>query len=513
MLWIRRATSADVAFRAVRPIRPCGTVAGPIRRDRTVGSDAGDGYSAEVSHGGVAGASWKGGAQTVADPGELRLVDGSRVAVLGGGPSGTFFSYFLLEMAERLGLAIELDIFEPRDFSRPAPHGCNMCGGIISESLVQHLAMEGINLPPTVVQRGIEAYDLHTDAGSVRIETPQHDMRIGSVYRGMGPRDIKDTRWDSFDGFLQQLACARGARRIPERVTKVAMVDGRPELHTRDSEPRAYDLLAVATGVNAGAGKMLEGLDFGYAAPATTKTFIREYFLGEETIADTLGGSMHVFLLNLPGLEFAALIPKGDYVSVCLLGDEINDELVQSFLSDEAVRACFPPDWSFAARSCQCSPRIAVAGAAHPYADRIVFVGDCAETRLYKDGIGAAYRTSKLAARTAVFDGISAAAFEAHYAPLLRQIRRDNRVGEFTFGVTRVIQKLTFARRGIVRMVAREQRRAGTNRRMSGVLWDMFTGSASYTSVLLRTLHPVFLLQLVWNLGCALVPVRRPKHG
>ena len=116
-----------------------------------------------------------------------------------------------------------------------------------------------------------------------------------------------------------------------------------PELETHGGEIDRYDLLAVASGINAGAGKLFEGLDFGYEPPATTKTYIREYFFGEEMIAQTLGSAMHVFLLNLPRLEFAALIPKGDYVSVCLLGEEINDDLVRAFLANEAVRACFPP--------------------------------------------------------------------------------------------------------------------------------------------------------------------------
>ncbi len=93
----------------------------------------------------------------------LELVDGSRVAVIGGGPAGSFTSYFLLEMAERADLEIEVEIYEPRDFSCVAPGGCNMCGGIISETLVQNLAAEGINLPDTVVQRGIESYVLHMD--------------------------------------------------------------------------------------------------------------------------------------------------------------------------------------------------------------------------------------------------------------------------------------------------------------------------------------------------------------
>ena len=57
-----------------------------------------------------------------------------------------FFSYFLLGMAERMGLEIEVDLYDPRPFAGVAPLGCNMCGGIVSESLVQLLATEGIEL-------------------------------------------------------------------------------------------------------------------------------------------------------------------------------------------------------------------------------------------------------------------------------------------------------------------------------------------------------------------------------
>jgi flavin-dependent dehydrogenase len=99
----------------------------------------------------------------------LRLENGSRIAVIGGGPAGSFFSYFALQAAQRLGLQVQLDIFEPRDFSRRGPGNCNMCGGIISETLVQNLASEGINLPSDIIQRRIDSYFLHMDAGSVLI--------------------------------------------------------------------------------------------------------------------------------------------------------------------------------------------------------------------------------------------------------------------------------------------------------------------------------------------------------
>ncbi len=455
----------------------------------------------------------RGSDSTSADSVDLRLDDGSRVAVMGSGPAGSFVSYFLLEMAERAGLEIEIDIYEPRDFSRVAPHGCNMCGGIISETLVQNLATEGINLPGDVVQRGIDSYMLHMDVGSVRIDTPLHEKRIGAVYRGSGPRDIKEHKWKSFDLHLQQMALAKGANLISGRVTQVHFDDGRPAVGIKDGEPQVYDLLVVAVGANSPALKLFPGLETGYQPPKTTKTFIREYFLGEKLVNETVGNSMQVFLLDIPRLEFAAIIPKGDYVSVCLLGDDIDTELVNTFLDSPQVRACLPTDWAPACKSCQCSPKINIDGAVAPYADRLAFIGDCGVTRLYKDGIGAAYKTAKACATTAVFQGISKEDFARHFRPVCQGIRRDNAIGKATFTASRLLQHMRFARRAVLRMTQKEQAlEDGSKRDMSQVLWDMFTGSAPYREILTRTIHPRFLGRLGWELMTSPVP-KRPKDA
>ncbi len=189
-----------------------------------------------------------------------KLVDGSRVAVMGGGPAGSLFSYYLLEMAEMAGLQLELDLWDPKDFMQAAPSACNMCGGIISETLVQNLATDGINLPPSVVQRGIDSYVLHIDGQEVRIDTPVQEKRIASVYRGTGPRKLSANlkTWSNFDGHLQQLAIGRGAQPIREKVTSVDWVDGLPRLESKSGIHRTYDLLAVATGVNSPALKLFD---------------------------------------------------------------------------------------------------------------------------------------------------------------------------------------------------------------------------------------------------------------
>jgi len=428
----------------------------------------------------------------------LRLEDGSRIGVVGAGPAGSFFAYFLLDMAGRTGLDVTVDLVESRDFLQPSPQGCNMCGGIVSESLVQNLAAEGFSLPATVIQRGIDSYHLHMDAGSVLIETPLHEMRIGAVHRGSGPRDVQRRDWESFDHYLLQKAIDKGARLVRARVDGVAIEEGRPVLKTRGGGQERYDLLAVATGVNSSALQAFEAAGIGYTRPEVTKTVIREYHLGRDAISRTIGNSMHVFLLTIPRLEFAAVIPKGDYVTVCLLGEDIDNALVQAFLDAPEVRRCFPPGWRPDANSCQCMPHICVRGPARPYADRVVFVGDCGVTRLYKDGIGAAYRTAKAAARTAVFEGISAAAFHRHYGPVCRTIAADNVMGRLAFVFTRLVRHMSVARRAILRMTVAEQRRPGHRRRMSGILWDMFSGSAPYKDIFLRMLRPACAGGFAW---------------
>ncbi len=443
---------------------------------------------------------------------DTQLDNGSRVAVVGGGPAGSFFSYFLREAAERLGREIAVDVFEPRDFSGVGPVACNMCGGIISESLVQNLAAEGIVLPADVIQRGIDSYMLHMDVGTTRIETPLEEMRIGAVYRATGPRDLKIVRWRSFDGFLLELALQKGARRIQTRVENIRWDDGRPVIEAKNGAVESYDFLVVATGINSTSHRLFDEAGLKYKPPETTKTYIREFFLGLDTINEHIGRSMHVFLLNIPGLEFAAIIPKGDYVSVCLLGEKVNKATLKSFLESPEVNDCMPPGWEATRISCQCSPKMNIGGAVRPFGDRIVFIGDSGVTRLYKDGIGAAYRTAKAAATTAVFEGISEAAFARHFWPVCQSIEKDKSIGKFLFSFTELLQKRRFARGAVHRMVATEQRKSGRQRRMSMVLWDLFTGSASYREILKRTLHPAFITRLLGNVIGAVVG-RKVKTG
>jgi flavin-dependent dehydrogenase len=436
----------------------------------------------------------------------LQLENGARVGVIGGGPSGSFFAYFLLDLARQVDLELQVDIFEPRDFSMPGPPGCNMCAGIVSETLVQMLAVEGINLPADVVQRGMDTYVLHTQSGSTRLETPELEKRIGAVFRGAGPLGIQGSEWRSFDGYLLEQALQRGARLVPSRVDDVQRVAEGVALKTRRAPAQTYDLVAVAAGVNTSALKMFQPLETGFQPPALTQTYIREYYLGYETIEAYLGQhAIHFFLLNLPNLDFAAIVPKGNYVTVCLLGKNLSKELFENFLNAPEVRAAMPPEWDSAAFVCHCSPRINIRGAVQPYADRMVFLGDAGVSRLYKDGIGAAYRAAKYAASCAAFHGISAAAFEQHYWRSCHKMELDNRLGKVIFQVVDQLKQHLFAHRALVSIVQSEQTGPVERQRMSKIMWDTFTGSAPYRDIFARSLNPALIGSLIWHFSQAIL--------
>jgi flavin-dependent dehydrogenase len=341
--------------------------------------------------------------------------------------------------------------------------------------------------------------------GSLRIETPLHEKRIAALFRGAEPRGIKEFKWVGFDSHLLKLAENKGARVINTRITNVERRDGQLLVKTRTNSGQVYDLLAVSTGVNSAALKLFENRDFNYLPPKTTKTAIQEYFLGSDTIEKNLGNCLHVFLLDIPRLDFAMIVPKGDYVTVCLLGTDVDANLLQSFLDAPEVKRCFPEDWDRNQPACQCFPRINIRGSFQPFADRVVFIGDSGVSRLYKDGIGAAYRAAKAAAATAIFEGISEADFRDHYWPACNRMHTDNQFGKVIFAVTRLIQQIRFSRRAVLLMADREQQHEDSHPYMSSVLWDIFTGSAPYKEVFLRTLHPIFLSHFIRDLGAALI--------
>lgn len=445
---------------------------------------------------------------------ELKLEDGARIGVVGGGPSGSFFSYFALELSHRLGLKINIDVIETKDFDCSGPSGCNHCGGIVSESLIQLLSAEGIVLPSEIIKQGIESYTLHLEQGQVRINAPYSEQRIAALFRGGGPKGCDAGNTYSFDNHLLKLCESKGAEVIYDR-----MVDSRREedgivLKMKSGEERKYDMIVGAVGLNQKTVSLFHELCPDFVAPKSTKTYIGEIKLEETQIAEFFGDSMHVFLLDLPNVKFAALIPKQNYITLVLLGSDIDKKVVQQFLDAKTVRDCFPEGVNFeSVIECQCFPFINVRGAKLAYSDRVVLIGDSSTSKLYKNGIGAAYITAKAAANTAIFHGISEYHFQKYFQPTCRKLQFDNRLGKFIFAITTTIQKSVILKTAMLNIVIKEQKMARKKRMMSSILWDAFTGSAPYNSIFFRFMNPRVLFSFMWYTVVAIFTLPKPpKH-
>ncbi len=438
----------------------------------------------------------------------LELNAGARIAVLGGGPAGSFFSIFALKLAKQIGKNIDLTIYERKSFSSEGPSSCNMCAGVVSESLVQMLAIEGICLKPPIVQRAIDTYCFQTTTGDVFLNSPSHQKGIATVYRGGGPAcqttsgtDQKlESERKSFDDFLLDCAQKEGAKVENVRIENIKLENGRPIIFSENGKLPDVDLVVGACGINSKTIKSFEELGTGYTCPSSIKAYQSEIHIGEKNVSAQFGNAVYVFLINQPGVKFAAITPKGSYVTISMLGKDVTKQTVIDFLNHPIVKKKFPGSWNITDTFCRCVPKINVGAASYPFANRIVMIGDASSARLYKDGIGSAYLTAKAAANTAILYGVGKTNFHKHYYPTCRKINMDNIFGKIMFAFTGIINKTPILREALLNASRYEQKHPESGYRCSAILWDTFTGNEQYTDIFLRSFNYKLLLRISVNI-------------
>ena len=415
----------------------------------------------------------------------LALSSGDTVGIIGGGPAGSFAALHLQRFSQDLGIDLNILIFEPRDFSRPGPGGCNRCAGILSSRLVRGLEEIDITLPDDVIQAEVKAYAIQLEGNTLRIDRPDPSRRILSIYRGAGPRLMRNNPIMSFDNTLLKEACERGAEHVRARVRRVSW-EHRPVIYTSNTTYHA-DLLVLATGVNSRAPL---SPDFGYMPPKTAIMAQDEILMPPGWPQDQVSA----FFQNPPGLIFGALTPKGKYINISLLGKNMTTDAINDFIEAQNLNAQLGVSPT---SLCGCTPRIAVGQSRRFFGDRWVTVGDAAVTRLYKDGIGSAFFTSREAMRAALFEGINRKDFKKNYARFCSKIARDNLYGRFLFqlwSLTLKIPRLLNAWQAAIRM---EQEWPPERRLSVRLLWGMFTGDEPYRDLFWLMINPTSIATLI----------------
>ncbi|MBI2848183.1 MAG: hypothetical protein HYX83_03310, partial [Chloroflexi bacterium] len=204
-----------------------------------------------------------------------KLTKDSRVAIVGGGPAGSFFALYLMHYARERGIQTDITIYQGRDFAELGPKGCKGCAGILSISLLRNLRELNLVIPDNVIRGKIERYSVHSPFLSITISNPEKDVEIASVYRGGGPRVSHFEQPISFDDWLLSEARNRGARVEHKTVSGIYLGDNaRIEVQGQKLE---YDLIVLASGIN---GRPTQVYGPGYTPPKTLTMAQDELYLG-----------------------------------------------------------------------------------------------------------------------------------------------------------------------------------------------------------------------------------------
>jgi len=427
----------------------------------------------------------------------MKLKNGNRVCIVGGGPAGSFAAMNLLRYAEEQHIMLEVLIFEIRKGADAGPAGCKGCAGILSSTLLKNLGTLGIDIPKHLVLDELKSYMLHIPniGGDVIIvNQPDPERNIFSISRGGGPKVSPLGSASSFDDYLREQAVRRGANIIQSRVRNIEWEE-RPVVITNGDQYPA-DFLVLATGVNS--HSVLSPF-FRYKPPETVimvqDEFIKPDNLPEDTVAAFFDEPGDIF--------FGTMVPKGKYINVSLFGKKwksIRKDAINNFLATESFRS-----GQFFAEMpeslCGCMPRIVVKSASRYSGDRWVAVGDAAVSRLYKDGIGSAFLTSDSAMRSAVTHGISGNDFKKDYRKLCRSLSRDNFIGSMMFRVFSWTLEKPFIARSLSRCVHEENNLPPDRRVFTILIWGMLTGDYSYRFLLGRLFKLSGIVRFIKNLS------------
>jgi len=421
----------------------------------------------------------------------LKLRPGSHIAVIGGGPAGSFFALHLLKKARAIRLPLKVTVFERKHFGLPGPAGCNMCAGILSSRVVKGVQELGLTIPPSIIMGRVNRYVLHWRQATVAIEQPDPARQILSVFRAAGPKCGALPPDASFDAFLLSQVESAGAFLVPERVLEVTFPPGEPaEVRTAHTQ-LPFDLVVLAGGVNTRPPPLF-GMN--YQRPPTITMAQDEIRLNQPVDP----GSVHVYCDEPPGLLFGGLVPKGEYVNVSLLGHGLPGRSLDQFLDALRERGVLAGE---PVRLCGCRPRAAVGSASGFYGDRFVAVGDAVITRLYKDGIGSALHTAECAARVVLEHGIAGRDFKRHYRPVVRAIERDNRYGYWLFRMWERVKGEGILSTLGQRTLMAEAQLAPAWRVHGSLLWYMFTGDAPYRATVFGLLSWFSIRNLILAAG------------
>ena len=330
----------------------------------------------------------------------MLINDGDTVCVVGGGPGGSACAMVLLQEARQLGRKIRVVLIEHKKFSENRHY--NQCIGVLSPPFEDILKNElDLTLPENLVLNDMEGYCLHSDLLSLDL--------IGEE----SGRSVSVTR-SKFDAFMLEEAQKAGAQVVHNRVTSIE-VNHDGVLVYSEGDNFKCAVVVGAFGLDDGTCRIFEQ-GTPYRQPDFLNTVITRLYPGEEFI-QSMGSTIHAFLLSHPGLEFGAVTPKGEHISINIAGRKVSSHIMMEFLRSVPVKRFLPPHKRREKPLNYFKGKFPIAPARNLFGDRYVTIGDAAGLmRPFKGkGINSAINTGIYSARSIMRHGVSKQAFAENF--------------------------------------------------------------------------------------------------
>lgn len=455
----------------------------------------------------------------------MRLKNGSKILILGGGPAGALFAIHLLGQSKQANLDITVTIIEKKMVQQPGHFpcklkGCNYCAGIISPRLHDALEEIGLSLPRELICEEFSHIWIHGlwKNFPLKLSPGQH---MYSLFRGSLPLDRQD-RAEGLDGFLLSQARIRGAAVIPGEVTDIRYTPlEKPYVTVKDDsgEKTAIesDFVAIATGIHPFQGSTCDNnpvfrsfrrINPGFTPPRVRPALIFELKPSPGYLKKYMNKEIYFIVSESKKLrlDHISLVPKGNYLTVALVGDRIDRaafpedtrRIIGEFLSLSHSRTILPHiNLRNTPVSCCCMPFMVTAPSKGAVCDRIAVVGDALGSRLYRDGIFSAYVSAEALAKTVIHKGVDRKSLSSGYDWVIQWLKTDTRYAKLVIGWIQNILKSPFMSRILYQTFATEMKFKNREQWPLGqVLLDLGSGATDYSHIFRNLIRMPVLLSL-----------------
>jgi flavin-dependent dehydrogenase len=404
------------------------------------------------------------------------LADGSSVVVIGGGPGGTAAAIALKRGALALGRDVKVTIVEGKRFHHEKHY--NQCAGVLSPPIVDLIErVLQVAFPHHLCNKVITGYVLHTARRSVTLD--------GDAQPSLSMRRVE------FDAYMLDVARQCGIEIWPARMTGLEFHADRIQIYT-ENNPLEAAVVVGAFGLDEGTAVLFERM-VEYRPPSALSSIVTKYHPGEAGM-EAFGNRIHAFLPVSPLIEFGAVTPKSDHLTINIAGTRVDADLMHAFLAMpeiqqvlpclENARRFNPRDLLFFKGRFPCGLAKNFSG------DRFVMVGDAAGlVRAFKGkGITSAILTGIRAADVILHKGISAEAFLAYHTA-----NRDI-TGDLFYGQTMRNLTILASRFSLLDSVLNASEH---NRFLHQALFDAVSAHRPYREVMRAAFSPASLLSIL----------------